>query len=93
MPRLDGAEALRLVRAKSNLPVIFLTSTEEMFDEVFALEMSALLILPPAHHDFLQAMTANCPIPAGILASRRTAARVTFGAICLRSSGHFPLKL
>jgi two-component system, OmpR family, response regulator ChvI len=39
MPRLDGAEALRLVRAKSNLPVIFLTSTEEVFDEVFALEM------------------------------------------------------
>ena len=39
MPRLDGAEALRLVRAKSNLPVIFLTSTKEVFDEVFALEM------------------------------------------------------
>jgi two-component system response regulator ChvI len=39
MPRFDGAEALRVVRAKSDLPVIFLTSTEEVFDEVFALEM------------------------------------------------------
>jgi len=41
MPRLDGAEALRLLRAKSDLPVIFLTSTEEVIDEVFALEMGA----------------------------------------------------
>ena len=41
MPRLDGAEALRLLRAKSNLPVIFLTSTKEVIDEVFALEMGA----------------------------------------------------
>jgi two-component system response regulator ChvI len=38
-PRLDGADALRLVRAKSNLPVIFLTSTDKVFDEVLALEM------------------------------------------------------
>ena len=41
MPRLDGAEALRLLRAKSDLPVIFLTSTKEVIDEVFALEMGA----------------------------------------------------
>ena len=39
MPRLDGAEALRVVRAKSDVPVIFLTSTKEVFDEVVALEM------------------------------------------------------
>ena len=39
--RLDGAEALRLLRAKSDLPVIFLTSTKEVIDEVFALEMGA----------------------------------------------------
>jgi two-component system, OmpR family, response regulator ChvI len=38
-PRFDGAEALRLVRAKSDVPVIFLTSTKEVFDEVVALEM------------------------------------------------------
>src|SRR5215472_10618847 len=41
IPRLDGAEALRLLRAKSDLPVIFLTSTKEAIDEVFALEMGA----------------------------------------------------
>jgi two-component system, OmpR family, response regulator ChvI len=41
MPRLDGAEALRLLRAKSDLPVIFLTSTKEVIEEVFALEMGA----------------------------------------------------
>ena len=41
IPRLDGAEALRLLRAKSDLPVIFLTSTKEVIDEVFALEMGA----------------------------------------------------
>jgi two-component system response regulator ChvI len=39
--RLDGAEALRLLRAKSDLPVIFLTSTKEVIDEVFALEIGA----------------------------------------------------
>src|SRR5262249_19513947 len=30
MPCMDGMETLRQVRAKSNLPVIFLTSTEEV---------------------------------------------------------------
>ena len=39
--RLDGAEALRLLRAKSDLPVILLTSTKEVIDEVFALKMGA----------------------------------------------------
>jgi two-component system response regulator ChvI len=41
IPRLDGAEALRLLRAKSDLPVILLTSTKEVIDEVFALGMGA----------------------------------------------------
>src|SRR5262249_33539023 len=41
VPRLHGAEALRLLRAKSDLPVIFLTSTKEVIDEVFALAMGA----------------------------------------------------
>src|SRR5262245_14571666 len=34
-------------------------------------------------------ITANCPTPWGMLASRRTAARVTRGAISLSSSSHF----
>ena len=38
-------------------------------------------------------MTANWPMPEVSAASRRTAARVTPGAICLSSSSHFPLKL
>src|SRR5262245_34136571 len=38
-------------------------------------------------------ITAYWPIPAGIVGSQRTAARVTLGAICLRSSSHLPLKL
>src|SRR5262245_48833870 len=38
-------------------------------------------------------ITANMPIPAGLAASRMTAARVTLGAICLSSSSHFPLRL
>ena len=36
-------------------------------------------------------MAANWPIPAVMAGSRRTAARVTPGAICLSSSSHFPL--
>ena len=35
---------------------------------------------------------ANWPIPAGMAGSRRTATRVTPGAISLSSSSHFPLK-
>jgi two-component system response regulator ChvI len=41
MPRMDGMETLRQLRAKSNLPVIFLTSTEEESDEVFAFQTGA----------------------------------------------------
>ena len=35
-------------------------------------------------------MTPNWPIPEGVAASRRTATRVTPGAISLSSSSHFP---
>jgi two-component system response regulator ChvI len=41
MPRMDGMETLRLLRAKSDMPVIFLTSKAEVIDEVFALKMGA----------------------------------------------------
>src|SRR5262245_15910495 len=34
---------------------------------------------------------ADCPLPEAILGSRRIAARVVRGAICLSSSSHFPL--
>jgi hypothetical protein len=37
-------------------------------------------------------MTANWPIPVGVV-SLRTAARVASGAICLSNSGHFPARL
>src|SRR5215475_12029342 len=33
----------------------------------------------------------NCPLPDGMLGSRRTAARVTPGEICLSNSSHFAL--
>ncbi len=38
-------------------------------------------------------IAANWPIPEGMAASRRTAARDTPGAICLSSSSHFPVRL
>src|SRR6516225_8958696 len=38
-------------------------------------------------------MTPNWAIAEGLTGSRSTAARVTRGATCLSSSGHFPLKL
>jgi two-component system, OmpR family, response regulator ChvI len=41
MPRMDGMETLRLLRAKSDLPVIILTSKQEMIDELLALKMGA----------------------------------------------------
>jgi two-component system, OmpR family, response regulator ChvI len=41
MPQMDGMETLRQLRAKSNLPVIFLTSTEEVSDEVYAFQTGA----------------------------------------------------
>src|SRR5215471_5251522 len=34
-------------------------------------------------------MAPNCPVPAAMAGSRRTATRVTLGAISLRSSSHF----
>jgi hypothetical protein len=38
-------------------------------------------------------MAENCPIPEAMAGSRRTATRVTSGAICLSSSSHFPPRL
>jgi two-component system response regulator ChvI len=41
MPRMDGMETLRRIRAKSDLPLIFLSSKEGVIDEVLALKMGA----------------------------------------------------
>ncbi len=41
MPRLDGMELLKKIRAESRLPVIFLTSKDDEVDEVLGLRMGA----------------------------------------------------
>jgi two-component system, OmpR family, response regulator ChvI len=41
MPRMDGMELLRRLREKSDFPVIFLTSKDEEFDELFGLKIGA----------------------------------------------------
>ena len=41
MPRLDGIELLRLLRKRSDLPVIFLTSKDDEVDEILGLRMGA----------------------------------------------------
>lgn len=41
MPRMDGLELLRLLREKSNLPVIFLTSKDDEIDEALGLALGA----------------------------------------------------
>jgi two-component system response regulator ChvI len=41
MPRMDGMEMLRRLRQKSDVPVIFLSSKDEEFDELFGLKMGA----------------------------------------------------
>jgi two-component system, OmpR family, response regulator ChvI len=41
MPRMDGMETLRRLREKSDVPVIFLTSKDEEFDELFGLKLGA----------------------------------------------------
>ena len=41
MPRMDGMELLRRLRQRTDLPVIFLTSTDDEIDELFGLKMGA----------------------------------------------------
>lgn len=41
MPRMDGMEMLQKLRAKSNVPVIFLTSKDDEVDELQGLRMGA----------------------------------------------------
>ena len=41
MPRMDGLELLRRLRQSSNLPVIFLTSKDDEFDEAIGFSMGA----------------------------------------------------
>ena len=41
MPRMDGLELMRRVRQSSNLPVIFLTSKDDEFDEALGLDLGA----------------------------------------------------
>jgi len=51
MPRMDGLETLRRLRAASDLPVIFLTSKDDE-DEVFGLRMGA--------EDFIRKPFSQC---------------------------------
>ena len=39
MPRMDGLELLRRLRQSSNMPVIFLTSKDDEFDEALGLNL------------------------------------------------------
>jgi two-component system response regulator ChvI len=56
MPRMDGTETLRRLREKSDLPVIFLTSKEEEFDELLSFKMGAEdFIRKPFSHRLLAA--------------------------------------
>ena len=56
MPRMDGTETLRRLREKSDLPVIFLTSKEEEFDELLGFKMVAEdFIRKPFSHRLLAA--------------------------------------
>ena len=41
MPRMDGMELLQKIRARSQLPVIFLTSKDEEVDELMGLRLGA----------------------------------------------------
>ncbi len=41
MPGLDGLDLLQLVRQKSTIPIIFLTSKEDEIDEILGLRMGA----------------------------------------------------
>jgi two-component system response regulator ChvI len=41
MPRMDGLELLRRLRQSSNMPVIFLTSKDDEFDEALGLNLGA----------------------------------------------------
>ena len=41
MPRMDGLELLRRLRQSSNIPVIFLTSKDDEFDEALGLNLGA----------------------------------------------------
>lgn len=41
LPKIDGLEAIKLIRAKHDLPVIFLTARRRELDEVLGLELGA----------------------------------------------------
>ena len=41
LPRIDGMEVLRILRQKSNLPVIMVSSNKDEIDELFGLKMGA----------------------------------------------------
>jgi DNA-binding response OmpR family regulator len=60
MPHADGIKTLRLLRAKSDLPVILLASKEEVIDEVFALTMGAddFIRKPCSHHLLVERVEA-----------------------------------
>lgn len=54
MPRMDGLELLRRVRQSSNMPVIFLTSKDEEFDQALGLDLGADdYITKPFSHQLL----------------------------------------
>ena len=51
MPRMDGLELLRRLRQSSNLPVIFLTSKDDEFDEAIGLNWARMIISPSPFHN------------------------------------------
>ncbi|WP_237487306.1 response regulator transcription factor [Parapontixanthobacter aurantiacus] len=98
MPRMDGLELLRALRAQSALPVIFLTSKDDEQDEEQGLEMGAddyiakpfsLRLLLARIRAILRRRDARLPQGSSTKSSGEAAGNLTRGRLFMDAERHY----
>jgi DNA-binding response OmpR family regulator len=88
LPKMDGLEVCRRIRADSDVPILMLTAKSEEFDKVVGLEMGAddYLTKPFGMRELMARVRALLR-RAGLRVPNETAARITIGSLALDTRG------
>lgn len=90
MPDIDGTEVCRLIRQKSNVPIIFLSARDEELDRVLALELGGddYVCKPFSNRELIARVKALFRRSGGELASKEANSKLEHGFLSMDTSAH-----
>ena len=89
MPKMDGLEVCRRLRAEGNIPILFLSSRDDEIDRVLGIELGAddYVVKPFSPREVVARVMAILRRSAGAAAPAATAKRLEHGGLSLDLDG------